>query len=86
MRSVSKRREYSTPSTRYLRVILVLATVVRVVELLRLLLRLVLGSLAVKEVLALGLGELVDLSTGEARNELLGELVRDWLSCVTKQS
>jgi len=39
-----------------------------------------LGTLTVKEVLALGLSEFVDLSTGEASEELLGELVRDRLA------
>jgi len=30
---------------------------------------------------ALGLSELVDLSTGETSKKLLGELVADWLAC-----
>jgi hypothetical protein len=44
---------------------------------------LVLGLLAVKEVLTLCFSELVDLSTGETCEELLGELVRDGLACKT---
>jgi hypothetical protein len=36
--------------------------------------------LLVEEVLALGLDELVDLSTGEASEELLGKLMRDRLA------
>lgn len=63
-------------------VVLVLATVVLVVELLGALLGLVLGLLAVEEVLALGLGESVDLGTGEAGEELLGESVGDGLTCM----
>ena len=39
-----------------------------------------LGTLTVEEVLALGLSELVNLSTGKASEELLGELVRDRLA------
>lgn len=61
-------------------VVLVLATVVLVVQLLSAALGLVLSLLAVVEVFALGLGESVDLSTGEASEELFGELVGDWLA------
>ena len=61
-------------------VVLVILTVVLVVELLRSLLGLMLGLLTVEVVLALGLGESVDLNTSEASDELLGELVRDWLA------
>jgi hypothetical protein len=57
-------------------VVLVVLAVVLVVELLGL----VLGLLAVEEVLALGLGEAVDFTTGEASEELLGELVGDGLA------
>jgi len=39
-----------------------------------------LGTLTVEEVLALGLSELVNLSTCKASEELLGELVRDRLA------
>lgn len=49
--------------------------VVLVVHALCVALRLVLGLLAVEPVLALGLGELVDLGTGEAGEELLCECV-----------
>ena len=41
----------------------------------------VLGLLTINEVHALGLGELVDLSTGETSEELLGELVGDGFAC-----
>jgi hypothetical protein len=61
-----------------LRVILVsalAALVVILVQVLSVLLGMVLGLLAVDEVETLGLGQLVDLSTGEANEELLGELV-----------
>jgi hypothetical protein len=40
----------------------------------------VLGLLTVDEVHSLGLGELIDLSTGDTDEELLGELVGDWLA------
>lgn len=61
-------------------VVLVILSVVLVVHLLCVLLGLVLGSLTVDEVLALGLGETVDLCTGETGEKLLGELVGDWLA------
>jgi hypothetical protein len=54
---------------------------VAVVHALDLLLGMVLGLLAVDEVHALGLGQLVDLSTSETDKELLGELMGDGLSC-----
>ena len=41
---------------------------------------LVLGTLTVVGVHALGLGELVDFTTDEAGKKLLGKLVRDWLA------
>lgn len=62
------------------RVVLVLSTVVVVVHTLGVLLGLVLGLLSVDKVHALGLGELVNLSTGNTGEELLGESVRDRLS------
>lgn len=43
---------------------------------------LMLGPLAVNVVKPLGLAELVDLSTGKASEEFLGELVADGLACV----
>lgn len=52
-----------------------------VVHALYLLLGVVLGLLAVDEVHALGLGQLVHLSTSETDKELLGELMGDGLSC-----
>jgi len=51
-----------------------------VVETLSVLLGLVLGLLFVDVVKALGLDELVDLSTGKRSNKLLGELVVDGLA------
>jgi len=61
-------------------VVLVVLTVVLVVEVLSTLLGLVLGLLAVDEVLALGLGKTIDLSARETSEELLGELVADRLA------
>jgi hypothetical protein len=55
---------------------------VLVVEVLGALLGLVLGLLAVPSILAFGLGETVNLTTGETGDHLLGELVVDWLACV----
>lgn len=63
-------------------IVLVVLTVVVVVHALSILLGLVLGLLAVGEVHALGFGELVDLSTGDASEKLLGELVRDGLAWI----
>ncbi len=63
-----------------LRVVLVLSTVVLVVHLLDVALGLVLGTLLVDEVHALGLGETVDLGAYQAHESLLGELVRDGLA------
>ena len=61
-------------------VVLVLAAVVRVVELLSLASSLVLSLLAVDVVGTLGLSETVDLTASETSEELLGELVGDWLA------
>jgi len=63
------------------RVILVLTSVVLIIEVLSPLLGLMLGSLPVEEVLTLGLGKLVDFSTGKACKHLLGKCVRDRLAC-----
>lgn len=52
-----------------------------VVHVLNVLLGVVLGLLTVDEVHALGLGQLVNLSTGKANEHLLGELMGDWLAC-----
>lgn len=52
-----------------------------VVHVLNVLLGVVLGLLTVDEVHALGLGQLVNLSTGKTDEHLLGELVGDWLTC-----
>lgn len=62
-------------------ILIVVAAIVLVVQLLALLLRLVLRPLAVVLVHALGLGELVDLGTSKASEELLCKLVADWLAC-----
>jgi hypothetical protein len=56
------------------------STYLVIVESLSVLLGLVLGLLSVDVVETLGLTELVDLSTGERGNELLGELVVDRLA------
>ena len=61
-------------------VVLLTASVVLVVELLAPLLGLVLSTLLVNEVHALGLGEPVSLESGKAGKHLLGELVGDWLA------
>lgn len=52
-----------------------------IVEVLSPFLGFMLGSLLVEEVLALGLGEPVNFSTGKACEHLLGKLVRNWLAC-----
>lgn len=62
-------------------VVLVFTSVVGVVQLLCVLLGGVLGLLLVDEVHTLGLGELVNLTTGNTGEELLGESVGDWLAC-----
>lgn len=64
-----------------LRVVLVVLAVVLIVEVLGLLLGLVLGLLAVEEVEALGLEELVDLGAGNASKSLLGKGVLNGLAC-----
>lgn len=56
------------------------SNVVLIIQVLRLLLGLVLRLFTVDEVQSLGLGEFVDLRTRETDEELLGELVRDWLA------
>lgn len=71
--SMDKRKENS-------RIILVLAAVVLVVHALDLLLGVVLGLLTVDEVHALGLSQLVNLSTGKTDEHLLGELMGDRLA------
>jgi len=67
-----------------LRIILFLASVVLIVETLCPPLGLMLGSLSVKEVLALCLCELVDFSTSKACDQLLCELMRYGLAYGTK--
>lgn len=62
------------------RVVLIVLAVVLIVHLLGVLRGLALGTLAVDVVGALGLAELVDLTASEAGDELLGELVGDWLA------
>lgn len=62
-------------------VVLVVLAVVLVVELLSVLAGLALGLLAVDEVGTLGLSKTVDLTAGEAGEELLCEAVRDGLAC-----
>ena len=52
-----------------------------IIHVLNVLLGVVLGLLAVDEVHALGLGQLVNLSTGNTDKELLGELMGDRLAC-----
>lgn len=62
-------------------VILVIVAILLVVKLLGVLPGLAFGLLAVDVVGTFGLSELVDLTTGETGNELLGEGVGDWLAC-----
>jgi hypothetical protein len=64
----------------YSRIILVLLAIVLVVHVLNVLLGVVLGLLPVDEIHALGLGQLVNLSTGETDEHLLGELMGDGLA------
>ncbi len=59
---------------------MVLATIVLVVHVLDLLLGVVLGLLTVDPVHALGLSQLVNLSTGKTDEHLLGELVGNRLA------
>lgn len=54
--------------------------VVLVVHGLSIALGVALGLLTVDEVHSLGLSELVDFSTGDTDEELLGELVGNWLA------
>jgi hypothetical protein len=61
-------------------ILAVLVTIVRVVKLLAAVPRLALRPLTIDVVGAPGLGQLVDLSTGETGEKLLGELVGDWLA------
>jgi hypothetical protein len=51
-----------------------------IIEVLGLLLSMVLGPLLVQEVQAFGLSQLVNLSTGKANKEFLGELMGDWFA------
>lgn len=55
--------------------------VVLFIQVLSVLLSMVLSLLAVKEVKALGLSQLVNLSSGEADEELFGKSVANSLSC-----
>ena len=63
------------------RIILVLTAVVLVIHIFNVLLGVVLGLLTVDKVHALGLGQLINLSTGKTNEHLLGELMGDWLAC-----
>jgi len=60
---------------------LVLTAVVLVIHIFNVLLGVVLGLLTVDKVHALGLGQLINLSTGKTNEHLLGELMGDWLAC-----
>jgi hypothetical protein len=60
---------------------LALTAVLLVIHILNVLLGVVLGLLTVDEVHALGLGQLINLSTGKTNEHLLGELMGDWLAC-----
>jgi hypothetical protein len=60
--------------------------VVLIIHMLRILLRLVLGALLVKPVLALRLGKLVDLCAGESSEEFLCELMGDRLAWRTAEA
>lgn len=62
------------------RIELVVVAVLLVVELLGVLASVTLRFLTVDVVGALGLAELVDLTTSKAGDELLGEGVGDWLA------
>jgi hypothetical protein len=64
----------------YSRIILVLLAIVLVIHVLNVLLGVVLGLLPVDEIHALGLGQLVNLGTGETDKHLLGKLMGDGLA------
>jgi hypothetical protein len=64
----------------YSRIILVLLAIVLVIHVLNILLGVVLGLLPVDEIHALGLGQLVNLSTSETDKHLLGKLMGDGLA------
>jgi hypothetical protein len=63
------------------RIVLLVAPVVMLIHVLGVPLRIPLGLLAVDVIGALGLGEAVNFTAGETREELLGELVGDGLAC-----
>lgn len=64
-----------TRRTLLTRIILVVPTIVRVIQLLGLTFSLVLGLFPINVICSLGLGETIDFATCETREELFGELV-----------
>lgn len=64
-----------TRRTLLTRIILVVPTIMRVIQLLGLTFSLVLGLFPINVVCSLGLGETIDFATCETREELFGELV-----------
>jgi hypothetical protein len=63
-------------------IILILASIVLVVHVLGVLLRGMFSTLAVDEVLALGLGKLIGFGSSKTGQHLFGKLVLDYLACV----
>lgn len=63
-----------------LRIILIILTVVRVVEVVGLVLNLLSHSVFPDPVLALGFSELVNFTTSKASDHFFGKLVGDWLA------
>lgn len=74
-----------TRRTLLTRIILVVPTIMRVIQLLGLTFSLVLGLFPINVICSLGLGETIDFAACETREELFGELVGDGLACGKKK-
>lgn len=74
-----------TRRTLLTRIILVVPTIMRVIQLLGLTFSLVLGLFPINVICSLGLGETIDFAACETREELFGELVGDGLACWKKK-
>lgn len=74
-----------TRRTLLTRIILVVPTIMRVIQLLGLTFSLMLGLFPINVICSLGLGQTIDFAACEAREELFGELVGDGLACWKKK-